>query len=225
MKNKMKTKTIIHFYFLFHFCVHFHFHFRFCISISFLLSFSLLFSFLSLLSFSFSFLFCFFFFYFLVFIFIFDYGTSRPPYRSRWHRLSDCYKKFEIDPVKCHSMDPEGRMKHAERFWRYSLTLDDQSDKPKSRSSSRKPSDEKRTRKQDFESAFDRLDKKKKESRKSFTFQDPNAHEPFFRSVVPRSINGCQGNCRNKLYLAGKEDYLVVKSRGCLIQRRINKEK
>ena len=122
-------------------------------------------------------------------------------------------------------MDPEARMKHGEQFRRYSLTFDDQSDKPKSRSSSRKPSDEKRTRKQDFESAFDRLDKKKKESRKSFTFQDPNAHEPFFRSVVPRSINGCQGNCRNKLYLAGKEDYLVVKSRGCLIQRRINKEK
>ena len=195
MKNKMKTKTIIHFYFLFRFCVHFRFHFCFhfrfcfCFSISFLLSFSLLFSFLSLLSFSFAFLFCFFFFYFLVFIFKFDYGTSRPPYRSRWHRLSDCYKKFEIDPVKCHSMDPEGRMKHAERFWRYSLTLDDQSDKPKSRSSSRKPSDEKRTREQDFESAFDRLDKKEKKSRKSFTFQDPNAHEPFFRSVVPRLVN------------------------------------
>ena len=40
-----------------------------------------------------------------------------------------------------------------------------------------KPSDKKRTRKTDLESAFDRLDKKGKESRKSFTSQDPNALE------------------------------------------------
>ena len=157
MKNKMKRKTIIHFYFRFRFCVHFRFHFVFqsCFCCRFR------FCFRFCLCFYFHLRFCFvFFFYFLVFIFKFDYGTSRPPYRSRWHRLSDCYKKFEIDSVKCHSMDPEARVKHVERFRRYSLTLDDQSDKPKSRSSSRKPSDEKRTRKQYFESAFDRLDKK-----------------------------------------------------------------
>ena len=129
-------------------------------------------------------------------------------------------KKFEVDSSKWHSMDPEARMKHVERFRRYRPTLDDQFDKPKS--SGRKPSDRKRTRKPDFESAFDRLDKKEKESRKSFTFQDPNAlekilYELFFRSMVLCLVNRCQGNCENKLLPADKEDYLVVKSRGCIM--------
>ena len=140
----------------------------------------------------------------------------RAIYRSGPYRLSDCYQKFEVDSVKWHSMDPEARMKHVERFRRYRPTLDDQFDKPKS--SGRKPSDRKRTRKPDFESAFDRLDKKEKESRKSFTFQDLNAlekisYELFFRSMVPRLVNRCQGNCGDKLLPADK-DYLVVKSRG-----------
>ena len=61
-------------------------------------------------------------------------------------------------------MDPESRIKHVERFRRYKPTLDNQFDKPSSsRSSGRKPNDRKRTRKPDFESPFDRLDKKKKE--------------------------------------------------------------
>ena len=114
-------------------------------------------------------------------------------------------------------MDTEARMKHVERFRRYRPTLDDQFDKPKS--SGRKPSDRKWTRKPDFESAFDRLDKKEKESRKSFTFQYPNvleniSYELFFRSMVPRLVNRYQGNCGDKLFPADKEDYLVVKSRG-----------
>ena len=58
-------------------------------------------------------------------------------------------------------MDPEAEMKHVEQFQRYNLVLDDQFPKLKSRG--RKPSDRKPTRKADFESAFDRLDK---ESRK-----------------------------------------------------------
>ena len=100
-------------------------------------------------------------------------------------------------------MDPEAQMKHPERFRRYKPTLDDQFDKPKS--SGRKPSDRKRTRKPDFESAFDLLYKKEKESRKPFTFQDSNApekisHELFFRSVVPRLVNRCQENCGDKLF-------------------------
>ena len=108
-------------------------------------------------------------------------------------------------------------MKHVEWFWRYRTTSDDQFDKPKS--SGRKPSDRKRTRRPDFESAFDRLDKKEKEGRKSFTFQDPNAlekisYELFFHSMVPRLVNRCQGNCGDKLFPADKEDYLVVRSRG-----------
>ena len=118
-----------------------------------------------------------------------------------------------------HSMNPEAQMKHVKRFRRYRPTLNDQFDKPKS--SSRKPSDRNQTRKPDFESAFDRLHKKEKESRKLFTFQDPNApekiwYELFFRSMVPRLVNRCQGNCGDELFPADNEDYVVVKSRGCI---------
>ena len=52
----------------------------------------------------------------------------RAIYRSGPYRLSDCYQKFEVDSVKWHSMDPEARMKHVERFRRYRPTLDDQFD-------------------------------------------------------------------------------------------------
>ena len=81
-------------------------------------------------------------------------------------------------------MDSEAQMKNVERFRSYKPTLDDQFDKPKS--SGRKPSDRKRTRRQNFKGAFDRLDKKEKESWKSFTFPDPKApekilYELFFR--------------------------------------------
>ena len=114
-------------------------------------------------------------------------------------------------------MGPEARMKHVEWFRRYRPTLDDQFDKPKS--SGRKLSNRKRTRQPDFQIAFDRLDKKEKESRKSFTFQDQNALENilcelFLRSMVPRLVNRCKGNCGDKLFPADQEDYLVVTSRG-----------
>ena len=114
-------------------------------------------------------------------------------------------------------MDSEARLKHVEWFRRYKPTLDGQFDKPKS--SCKKPSDRKLTRKSDFESAFNRLEKKEKESRKSFTFQDTNApekilYELFFRSMVPRLVNRFQENCGDKLFPADKKDYLVVKSRG-----------
>ena len=49
-------------------------------------------------------------------------------------------------------------------------------------------------------------------------FQDFKApekilYEPLFRSVESRLVKRCQGSCRNMLFLTGKEDYLVVKSR------------
>ena len=87
-------------------------------------------------------------------------------YKSGSYRLSDCYKKSEVDSVKWHAMNPEAPMNHAQRFGGYKPTLEDQFDKAKSSG-----------RKADFESAFDRLDKKEKESSKSFTFEDPNAPE------------------------------------------------
>ena len=70
-------------------------------------------------------------------------------------------------------MDPEAQTKRVERVQKYKPTLDDQFDKPKS--SVRKPSDRKRARRPDFESTFDRLDKKEKEIRKLLPFQDPSA--------------------------------------------------
>ena len=112
------------------------------------------------------------------------------------YKLSNCYKKIEVDSLKWHTMDPEARMKHVERFRSYNPTLDDQFDQPES--SGRKSSDKKLTRKPNFESTFHRLDKKGKESGNSFTSHDPNApeqisYELFFRSMVPRLVNQCQG--------------------------------
>ena len=43
----------------------------------------------------------------------------RAIYRTGLNRLSDCYKKSEVDSVKWPSMDPEVRMKHVARFRRY----------------------------------------------------------------------------------------------------------
>ena len=138
---------------------------------------------------------------------------NKTVYRSRLYRLIDRYKKFVVDSVKWHSVDPEARIKYVESFRRYKPTLDDQF--AKSKSSGRKPIERKWTRKSDFKSAFNRLDKKETESRKLFAFQDPNGpekklYELFFRSVVPLLINRCQGNCGDKLLPADKEDYLVM---------------
>ena len=76
-------------------------------------------------------------------------------YISDPYRLSACYKKFEVHSVKWHVVDLETQMKHVEQFRSHKPILDYQFDKPKS--SSGKPSDRKRTRKPDFESAFDQL--------------------------------------------------------------------
>ena len=99
----------------------------------------------------------------------------RAIYRSGPYRLSDRYKRFDIDSVKWHSVDPQAQMKHAKRFWRYRPALDDQFDKLKL--SGRKLRDRKWTRKTDFESAFDRLVKKEKESKTMLTFQNSNVPE------------------------------------------------
>ena len=100
-------------------------------------------------------------------------------------------------------MDPLTWMKHFEQFRSYKPTLDDYFDEPNS--SKRKPIGRKWTRKLYFESSFDRLDKKEKQSWKSFTLQDPNAlekisYELFLRSLVLRLVNWYQGNCRDKLF-------------------------
>ena len=118
----------------------------------------------------------------------------RAIYRFGPYRLSHHYIKFEVDPLKWHSMDSEAWVKHAEWFLRYRPTLDDTFDRPKS--SGRKPSDRKCTGNPDFKGAFGWLDKMEKKSWKSFTFQDPITlkkilYEQFFRSVVQSLVNWC----------------------------------
>lgn len=39
----------------------------------------------------------------------------------------------------------------------------------------------------------------------------------FFYSILPRLVNQWRENCGEKLFLAGKKDYLVFKSRECII--------
>ena len=96
-------------------------------------------------------------------------------YRSGPYRLSGGCKKFEIDSLKWHSMDPEAGMKHVEQFCRYKPALNHQFNKRKS--SGRKPSCRKWTRKPDLESAFDRLDKKESKSRKPFKILAPQKRD------------------------------------------------
>ena len=64
-------------------------------------------------------------------------------------------------------------------------------------------------------------EQKGKEEQKIVTFQDSKdpekiSYKLFFRSLVPRLVSQCQGNCGNNLFPADKENYLVMKSRGCI---------
>ena len=93
----------------------------------------------------------------------------RAIYISGPHKLSDCYKKIEVDSVKWYSMDSKAQIKHVERFWRYRPTLDDQFDRP-NLCGRKNPG---------FKRAFDRLDKKEKKSGKSFIFQDPTLRKRY----------------------------------------------
>ena len=114
----------------------------------------------------------------------------RAIYWSGPYRLSDHYKRFEVDSVKWHSMDPEVQMKHVERFQRYRPTLDDQFHQPKS--SGRKPSDRNRIRKPDFKSVLTGWTKGKRRAENRLPSRIPKPRKRyrmsyFFRSIVPRS--------------------------------------
>ena len=54
---------------------------------------------------------------------------------------------------------------------------------------------------------------------KKVFIEDPNSkrvipYELFLRSLVPRQVERCQGNCGNKLKPSDNGDYLLVKSHG-----------
>ena len=96
----------------------------------------------------------------------------------------------------------------------------------KPKSSGSKPSDRKRTRNPDFESPFDRLDKNENECRKSFMFQNPNPRKRYCMSHLSvqwhRALLTDARENVGICYFSDKEDYLVVKSRGCI--KFMNKE-
>ena len=89
------------------------------------------------------------------------------------------------------------RRKHVKKFRMYKPTFDDEYVKPKK--IGKKPSDGgKRIRKQqETEVIVDRHAKR-------IRIEDPNCEpdipfELFFRSLVPRLVEKCQGNCGQKL--------------------------
>ena len=110
-------------------------------------------------------------------------------------------------------METQNRMKHIANFSKYSPSLEEHFNKPVK--SGRKPNESKRRRKRDADIVIDRMEKTKKVQR----IEDPNAERPivyelFFRSMVPRLLQRCQGNCGVKLCTADEGDCLLVKSYG-----------
>ena len=54
---------------------------------------------------------------------------------------------------------------------------------------------------------------------KRIRIEDPNCEpeiplELFFRSLVPRLVEKCRGNCGRKVSQSNEEDYLLIKSNG-----------
>ena len=79
------------------------------------------------------------------------------------YRLSNAYKKFEVEAVKWHVMETKNRMKHAANFRKYSPPLEEYFNK--SVKSGRKPSESKRRIKRDADIVIDRMEKTKKVQR------------------------------------------------------------
>ena len=83
--------------------------------------------------------------------------------------------------------------------------------------SGRKPSDRTRKRKPEPEVLIDRLEDREKKPEKKVRIDGPHAkrtvlYELYFRSLVPRLVERCQGNCGVKLKTSDDGDYLLIKS-------------
>jgi len=133
------------------------------------------------------------------------------------YRLSTTHKKFQMNSINCsikwHSMEAKKRMKHVADFRQHSPTLDEHFSKPSK--SGRKPNESKRTRKPQPTVFIDRISRANDHTR----IDNPNAerevkYELFFRSMVPRLVQRCQGNCGVNLFPADQKDYLLVRSYG-----------
>ena len=145
----------------------------------------------------------------------------RALYGSGPYRLSKAFERFTVDSVKWHSYEPERRRRHVEKFRAYRPGLEDQFTKPKA--SGRKPNEMKRTRKPNAEIVIDRISPTQEEIAqkipKKVELEDPNSlpkavYELHLRSMVPRKVQRCQGECNRNLIPADNEDYLLVKSYG-----------
>ena len=114
-------------------------------------------------------------------------------------------------------MTLEERKKHVLAFRNYNLSLEDKFIKPAK--SDRKLSHQTRKRKPELDVLINRLENKGKRSGKKAQIEDPNVkrtvpYKLFLRSLVPRHVERCQGNCGNKLKPADNGDYLLIKSHG-----------
>ena len=161
-----------------------------------------------------------------------QHDEIRALYGSGPYRLCKEYQRFEIDPVKWHSYEPERRKTYVEKFRNYQPGLEDTFKKPKN--NGRKSNERKRNRKLDVENIFDPLEideeeedpvKKKpsdgikQSAEKSINLEDPHKvlepkYELHLRSKVSRLVVKCQGNCGKKIKTADKEDFFLVKSSG-----------
>ena len=83
----------------------------------------------------------------------------RAIYGSGPYRLNKPFKKFEVDSIKWHRMDPLKRKKHVDQFQKYSSNIEKHFQK--SESSERKPNERKRVRKTQAKIFIDRIEKPK----------------------------------------------------------------
>ena len=121
-----------------------------------------------------------------------------------------------MDSVQWHSMSAKKKMKHVACFRQYVPSLDEHFSKPST--SGRKSNERKRVRKKEPEIIIDRNNSHSDRAH-VMRVENPNASRPveyqlFLRSLVPRVVERCQGNCGIKLKPADNRDYLLVKSHG-----------
>ena len=117
-------------------------------------------------------------------------------------------------------MDTNKRIRHVEKFRKYNPKFEEYFVKPKS--SGKKPNDRKRTRKPEAEIYIDRISNLKPHKtsvRNSRIMEDPKlprrvTYELHLRSMIPRLVDRCQGNCGEKLLPADEYYCLLVKSWG-----------
>ena len=96
----------------------------------------------------------------------------RALYGSGPYHLSQSYKRFQVDSIRWHSMNPTKKMKHVPSFRQYVPSLDEHFLKPGT--SGRKLNERKRVRKKELELLIDR-DNSDSNSAHVMWVENPNA--------------------------------------------------